>query len=82
MNGAIAPIELANALRFYCGNSFYLGNTRTGTSRIDLDGKPAGIVTEQESQAAKARLSARKAARVASKPPQPKSTSPETFIAG
>jgi ProP effector len=62
LDGAITKNELANALRVYCGNSAYLHATRAGAARIGLDGKPAGVVSESESEHAKERLKAREAA--------------------
>lgn len=76
LDGAITPHDLANALRVYCGNRGYLASTRTGAARIDLAGKPVGVVTEQESQSAKERLIARKA-RPPAKPTQPKAPQPK-----
>jgi ProP effector len=77
LNGAITPIELSNALRMYCGNSGYLHSTRPGAPRIDLNGKPAGVVTAHESEAARARLKARKQAKAASKPSRPTTPAPK-----
>ena len=39
-----------------CSNPAYLGHTRKGAWRLDLDGKPAGIVTADEEAHAKATL--------------------------
>jgi sRNA-binding protein len=58
---AIPPAELHRALGFYCSNPSYLGRLREGTSRLDLDGKPAGVVTADEEALARARLASIKA---------------------
>jgi len=55
-------------LGLYCSNEAYLGNTRKGAWRLDLDGNPAGTVTADEEAHAKATLAgikAKKAARTA-----------------
>lgn len=61
VDGALTPLELRKALGVYCANGAYLHSSQEGAQRIDLDGNPAGIVTAEESQHAKARLTARKA---------------------
>jgi ProP effector len=68
VNGALTPLELGKALGAYCSNKVYLGHTRKGAWRLDLDGKPAGIVTADEEAHAKATLAgirAKKEARTA-----------------
>jgi ProP effector len=52
----IAPGDLSNAMRFYCGNEGYLRNTLKGAWRIDLDGNVPGTVTAEEEANAKQRL--------------------------
>jgi ProP effector len=54
----VSPRELANALRCYTGNPGYLRNLLCGAWRLDLAGKPAGMVTKDEEASAKARLAA------------------------
>ena len=52
----------------YCSNRVYLEHTLTGAWRLNLDGKPAGVVTADEEAHAKATLAgirAKKEARVA-----------------
>jgi ProP effector len=61
VDGALTLPELSKALRVHCANGAYLHSSREGAQRTDLDGNPAGIVTAEESQRAKARLAARKA---------------------
>jgi sRNA-binding protein len=56
LDGAITPAELHRALGTYCANRVYLRHTRTGAWRLDLDGKPAGVVTADEEAHAKATL--------------------------
>jgi ProP effector len=65
--GAIGSLELANALRRYCGNPGYLRSCVEGAPRIDLDGAPAGRVTADEAAFAAERL-AQYAARRPAKP--------------
>jgi len=68
LDGAITPAELHRALGTYCSNQVYLGHTREGAQRIDLDGNPAGTVTADEEAHAKATLAgmrAKKEARTA-----------------
>src|SRR5262245_58633476 len=61
VDGAITPLELGKALGIYCSNRAYLGHTRKGAWRLDLDGKPAGTVTADEEAHAKATLAGIKA---------------------
>jgi sRNA-binding protein len=56
--GAVAPRELANALRRYTSNTGYLRHLLCGAWRFDLAGNPAGTVTKAEEVSAKARLAA------------------------
>jgi ProP effector len=56
LDGAITPAELSKALGIYCSNNVYLGHTRKGAWRLDLDGNPAGIVTADEEAHARATL--------------------------
>src|SRR5262245_11281494 len=68
LDGAITPAELGKALGIYCANQVYLGHTRKGAWRLDIDGKPAGTVTADEEAHAKATLAgirAKKEARTA-----------------
>ena len=45
--------ELALALMIYKNSFGYLTQMRDGAVRVDLDGRPAGSVTEEEEQVAK-----------------------------
>jgi sRNA-binding protein len=69
---ALTPIELSKTLGVYCANGIYLRNSREGAPRIGLDGNPAGIVSAEEAQRAKARLAGRKAFKPPSEPLAPK----------
>jgi sRNA-binding protein len=60
LNGEIAPEDLGASLRRYTSNDVYLDNLRTGTARIDLNGKPAGLVTTKEALFAQKILDRRK----------------------
>jgi len=56
--GAPPRHVIGAALRAYTQPPAYLGSMVIGAARIDLDGTPAGIVTEAEAVDAKARLEA------------------------
>jgi ProP effector len=47
---------IKSALRYYVGAPGYLYRLKPGADRVDLDGKPAGTVTEAEAAGAKALL--------------------------
>jgi ProP effector len=71
--GAIEPRELARALRYYTANTGYLRSaSRPGAERVDLDGKPAGVVTPEQAEATRLRLSLRKQRIDAGTPPSAK----------
>jgi ProP effector len=65
--GKITKDELYRALACYCRNDGYLRACKAGAVRLDLNGKPAGVVTQQEADYARAVLKARKAAKRAAK---------------
>jgi ProP effector len=68
LDGAVTPAELHKALGMYCSNRAYLEHTLAGAWRLDLDGKPVGVVTADEEAHAKATLAgirAKKEARTA-----------------
>jgi ProP effector len=71
LDGAITPDELSNALRFYTGNVGYLRSLIAGAARVDLDGAPAGVVSQNEAEHAKALLIARRAKKAMVTPPAP-----------
>jgi sRNA-binding protein len=58
---AITAEELSTTVAIYVANGVYLrACCRKGTVRIDLDGRPAGVVSHDESKYARARLIALK----------------------
>jgi sRNA-binding protein len=61
LDGAITPIELGIALRFYTQNVGYLRAMLCGRWRHDLNGNPVGTVTCEEEKAAKAIIALRMA---------------------
>src|SRR5262249_13349362 len=66
----ISPVTLALVLRSYCANRAYLCGLVKGTARIDLDGRPVGIVKAREQEHAQQRLAgmeAKKKARAEAK---------------
>jgi ProP effector len=65
LDGAITPVELGIALRFYVGNSAYLRGLLKGAWRVDLDGEPVGSITAEQEARAKATIAARLAKRAA-----------------
>jgi sRNA-binding protein len=48
--GAFTPDELQAAPRFYCGNLYYFFACREGAERVDLNGEPAGTVSQAEAE--------------------------------
>jgi ProP effector len=69
LGDAVTAIELSSALGVYCANASYLRSMVPGTIRIDLDGNPAGAVTEDEAVGARGRLAAYSAKRAKQEPP-------------
>src|SRR5262245_42695707 len=63
--GALSWREISGALRWYVHAGGYLYRMRAGAERIGLDGKPAGSVTAEEAEDARAKLKARRAKREA-----------------
>jgi ProP effector len=61
LDGAITPGELRQVLGYYCSNPAYLSHLRTGVERFDLNGEPAGAVTDDEETHARAMLASIKA---------------------
>jgi ProP effector len=47
--------ELVRALAMYCNSEGYLARVLSGVPRVDLKGKPAGIVTADDEKHAKAK---------------------------
>jgi hypothetical protein len=56
--------EVMSALSYYMRNWGYQNCLQAGVERVDLDGKKAGVVTEQEHMEAQQRIRAEKAARM------------------
>ena len=55
----IAPRDLSAALRIYVSNRKYLKALVAGANRVDLNGMPAGTVTAEHADIAKARYEQR-----------------------
>jgi ProP effector len=53
---AIKRHIIKTALRSYCGSFSYLCAMSAGAVRVDLNGQPAGVVTEEEAAIAKQEL--------------------------
>ena len=47
---------IKTTLRFYCNSFSYLGSMYPGAVRVDLNGQPAGVVTEEEAAMAQQQL--------------------------
>jgi sRNA-binding protein len=89
LDAGVAPAELLSlAMRLYTGNIFYLRSmVRTGAVRIDLDGMPAGSVSEHDALGAASLLERRAAGRERQVPapattPVPTVTPPAPTVAG
>jgi sRNA-binding protein len=48
LKGAVTPDELKHALHVYTANRLYRAQLQVGATRIDLAGKPAGVVTAKQ----------------------------------
>ena len=62
------PAAVAMALRRYCGSFAYLRSVMKAPHRVDLEGQPAGEITDNERDFAKERIAAMKAELAARKP--------------
>jgi ProP effector len=74
LGGAIRRTELIRALAMYCSSDGYLDRVLTGTWRVDLEGKPAGVVSADDEKHAKAKqavVRTRREAVMAAATPQP-----------
>ena len=75
LDGTVSVDHLKRALALYCGNIDYIrAGARPGAMRVDLDGNPAGPVTESERanyikqiEVREARLAAKKAEQAAAR---------------
>jgi ProP effector len=65
LSDTIAPRDLSAALRIYVSNSKYLKALITGADRVDLNGMPAGTVTAEHADIAKAQYEQRREKRKA-----------------
>jgi sRNA-binding protein len=63
LSGTIRRTELIRALGMYCSSDGYLERLLTGAWRVDLEGKPAGVVTADDERHAKAKRAGIKAKR-------------------
>jgi ProP effector len=59
LSDTIAPRDLSAALRIYVSNSKYLKALVAGADRVNLDGVPAGTVTAEHADIAKAQYEQR-----------------------
>ena len=57
-SGGLSHDEIGQGLACYTGRARYLDSLTVGATRIDLEGKPAGTVSEHHAEAAKHRLAA------------------------
>jgi ProP effector len=65
LGGAIRRTELIRALAMYCSSEGYLERVLTGAWRVDLQGKPAGVVSADDEKHAKAKQAGIRARREA-----------------
>jgi ProP effector len=75
LDGAVTKRELHTALGVYTSNPAYLRALVAGAVRIDLNGVPAGTVTQDEAEHAKQRLIARRLKRLAAPTAAPSTSS-------
>jgi ProP effector len=61
LGDAISPRTISDALRVYVGNPWYLKMLIAGADRVDLNGMPAGTVTAEHADIAKAQYEQRRA---------------------
>lgn len=64
--------ELRRALLAYTRMAKYLARLDAGAARVDLDGKPAGVVSDADAATAKALLCARKDKQGTKQTPEPR----------
>jgi len=60
LSDTIAPCDLSAALRIYVSDSKYLKSLVAGADRVDLNGMPAGTVTAEHADIAKAQYERRR----------------------
>jgi len=54
----LTPVEVGSALKFWTRHQDYKWAVKTGAVRVDLEGRPAGTVTEAEAEDAAQKLAA------------------------
>jgi ProP effector len=79
--GVLPAAELKAVLGFYTRGDGYLQALSARAERIDLDGKPAGEVTENQAEWARVELEARRVRKAAREASQPKAKAPTTVVA-
>lgn len=71
LDGELSEDELRRALRAYATMPRYLARLDAGAVRVDLDGEPAGVVSDADAATAKALLCVRKNKQGSKKTPEP-----------
>ncbi|UVK48946.1 ProQ/FinO family protein (plasmid) [Mesorhizobium sp. AR07] len=72
LDGELSDDELRRALRAYTSMAKYLARLDAGAARVDLDGEPAGEVSDADAATAKALLCARKDKQETKQTPEPR----------
>ncbi|CAN7724807.1 ProQ/FINO family protein [Mesorhizobium amorphae] len=72
LDGELSDDELRRALLAYTKMARYLARLDAGAARIDLNGKPAGMVSDADAATAKALLCARKDKQKSKQTPEPR----------
>ncbi|UVK49641.1 ProQ/FinO family protein (plasmid) [Mesorhizobium sp. AR02] len=72
LDGELSDDEVRRALLAYTRMAKYLARLGAGAARVDLDGKPAGEVSDADAATAKALLCARKDRQETKQPPEPR----------
>ncbi|RWP80269.1 ProQ/FinO family protein [Mesorhizobium sp.] len=71
LDGELSDDELRRALLAYTRMAKYLARLDAGAARVDLDGKPAGVVSDEDAATAKALLCSRKHKQPTKQTPEP-----------
>ena len=74
LGGTIPQTQLIRALAMYCGSEGYLDRVRAGAVRVDIEGRPAGMITADDEKHAKTKLNAIRAKRDAAQAGMPHET--------
>ncbi|WP_245951938.1 ProQ/FINO family protein [Mesorhizobium loti] len=72
LDGGLSDDELRRALLAYTKMAKYLARLDAGAARVNLDGKPAGVVSDADAATAKALLCARKDKQKGKQTPEPR----------